>query len=93
MDQTWAKNLGREAIRRLQEGINGPGLLTIQSRDNNFSIGQYPLGPVSGIDAIHRFVDERFFNPDQYAITENGMEYLAAIVPELPAHLDYGIGR
>lgn len=93
MDLTWANNLGREAIRLLQEGINGPVLLTTQRKDNNFSIGQYPLAPVSGIDAIHRFVDERFYNPSQYAITENGMEYLTAIVPELPAHLDYGIGR
>lgn len=93
MDLTWAKNLGHEAIRLLQEGIKGPVLLTIRRKDDNFSIGQYPLAPVSGIDAIHRFVDERFYNPAQYAITENGMEYLAAIVPELPAHLDYGIGR
>lgn len=93
MDLTWAKNLGRKAIRLLQKEIKGPVLLTIQSKDNNFSIGQYPLAPVSGIEAIHRFVDERFYNPAQYAITENGMEYLTAIVPELPAHLDYGIGR
>ncbi len=93
MDLTWGKNLGKEAIRLLQEGINGPVLVTAQRKDNKFSVGQYPLAQVSGIETIHRFVDERFYNPAQYAVTENGMEYLAAIAPALPTHLDYGIGR
>lgn len=91
LDLIWGKNFGREAIRLLQEGVDDPVLLTTQNMDNNLSLGKYPLSMVSGIDAIHRFVDGRFYNPAQYAITENGMEYLAAIVPTLPSHLNYGI--
>ena len=91
LDLIWGKNFGREAIRLLQEGVDDPVLLTTQNMDNNLSLGKYPLSMVSGIDAIHRFVDGRFYNSTHYAITESGMEYLTAIVPTLPSHLNYGI--
>lgn len=93
MDLTWAKNLGREALRMLCDGIDGAVFLTIQRKDDNFSTDRYSLKNVESIAELHRFVDERFYDPEQYSITENGKEYLAAMIDELPCHHGYGIGR
>lgn len=100
LDLVWAQNLGREAVRMLIDGADGPDekfgrneavFLTIQRKDDVFSIHPYPLHDVEGIDVLHRFVDDRFYDPARYAITENGKEYLAAIMDELPDHHGYGI--
>lgn len=92
LDLEWAKNLGREAVRMLIDG-NKTTFLTIQRKDHVFSIFPYSLHDVEGIDVLHRFVDDRFYDPARYAITENGKEYLAAIMDELPDHHGYGIRR
>lgn len=93
MDLSWAKNLGREALRMLCDGIDGAAFLTIQRKDNDFSIAPYSLSNFGGIKELHRFVDERFYNPVQYLLTENGKEYLAAMINELPDYHSYGIRR
>jgi len=93
LDVMWAKNLGREAVRMLCDGIEGAAFLTIQRKDIDFSISPYSLRNVGGIEELHRFVDERFYDPDQYSITENGKEYLAAMINELPDYHGYGIRR
>jgi hypothetical protein len=105
LDVMWAKNLGRKAVRMLIDrmdgidetnraiGSTGAIFLTIQRKDNDFSISTYPLRNVGSIEELHRFVDERFYDPNRYTITENGKEYLSAMIDELPDHQDYGIRR
>lgn len=102
LDVMWAKNLGREAVRILidetdgidgMKGVIGAIFLTIQRKDNDFSISTYPLKNVGSIEELHRFVDERFYDPMRYCITKNGKEYLSAMIDELPDHQGYGIRR
>lgn len=93
LDLEWAKNLGREAVGMLSGGIEGVAFLTIQRKGNGFFLSNCPLKNVDGIEELHRFVDERFYDPDQYVITENGNEYLAAMIDELLDDDGYGIRR
>jgi 6-phosphofructokinase 1 len=102
LDLEWAQNLGREAVKMLIHSTDEPNgkhgrseaiFLTIQRQGKVFSILPYSLNNVAGIDALHRFVDDRFYDSDRYAITENGKKYLAAIMDELPNHHGYGIWR
>jgi 6-phosphofructokinase 1 len=38
---------------------------------------------MENIQKFHRFVDERFYNPDDYSVTEEGKKYLAEVVEEI----------
>lgn len=91
LDLEWAGHLGREAVRLLCEGIDAATFLTVQRRSGAFSVAPYPLKGIAGIEKLHRFVDERFYNPQSYMITENGKKYLSAIIDELPLLETYGI--
>lgn len=95
-----AKEQGKEAGRngggdgelRLP-GANRAVFLTVQRKDHGFVMSPYSLKDVASIAELHRFVDERFYDPDRYAITENARRYLSAIMDELEDHQEYGIRR
>ncbi len=91
LDRELAGRLGREAVRLLCMGVDAAIFLTIQRKLDKFSLEPYPLRHVKGIGSLHRFVDERFYNPQSYMITENGKNYLSAIVDELPSFASYCI--
>jgi 6-phosphofructokinase len=90
LDLYWADKLGKEAVRLLFQGIETPFLLTIKKGTKGFSIVPYPLSNFKSIEGVHRFVDNRFFNPDAYAATDEGKKYLGEIAEEIPKE-SYGL--
>ena len=90
LDLYWADRLGKEAVRLLFQGIETPFLLTIKKGRRGFSIVPYPLSNFKSIEGVHRFVDNRFFNPDAYTATDEGKKYLGEIAEEIPKE-SYGL--
>lgn len=91
LDQYWAQRLGEWAIKLLADGANETNFLAIQKDKSGFRIQEFPLSKFHSIDELHRFVDNRFFNPEEFQITENGKKYLKEIVKEIPLEKSYGI--
>lgn len=92
LDLHSAIKLGQEAVKLLRAGLEEPVFLTIRKEKEEFSPVPYPLSQLKSIAEIHRFVDNRFYNPREYAITEEGKMYLSEIVQEIPDG-DYGLTR
>jgi 6-phosphofructokinase 1 len=90
LDLQWANKLGREAVKFLFNGLKKPTLLTINREERGYSISPYPLSNMKNIEECHRFVDRRFYNPDDYLVTEKGKKYLAEIVEEISDD-EYGL--
>jgi 6-phosphofructokinase 1 len=90
LDLQWAERLGREAVNLLSNGIGRQILLTVKKEETGFSVDPYNLSGVDGIEDLHRFVDRRFYNPDDYLVTESGKKYLSEIMEEIPED-DYGL--
>ena len=90
LDLPWANKLGREAVNLLTEGLERPIFLTIKKEATGFSTVPYPLSNMKSIEEFHRFVDKRFYNPDDYLVTEKGKKYLAEIVEEISDD-EYGL--
>jgi len=93
LDRFWAEKLGKAAVKLLSEGINESCFLSIEKMGSGFEIKEFPLAKFSSIDELHRFVDEKFYNPDEFRITENGMKYLKGIVREMPYDKSYGLNN
>ena len=83
LDLQWAGRLGREAVDLLHKGLERQVFLAIRKEKRGFSISPFPLSDLKSIDEFHRFVDRKFYDPDNYFITEAGREYLAEIVKEI----------
>ena len=92
LDLKWAINLGRMSIKLFSEGLDEPVFLAIQRRNGQFSSVAHPLTHFHDIAELHRFVDQRFYSPNEYAVTDVGKEYLAAITEEIPLDPRYGLG-
>ena len=90
LDLYWADKLGKEAIRLFSQGVETPIFLTIHKGTKGFSVLPYPLSNHNNMQGLHRFVDERFYNPGEYTVTEKGKKYLGEIVEEIPKE-DYGL--
>ena len=84
LDREGAENLGREAVRLHSRGLERSTLLTVRNEDNGFAVYPYPLSNIRSIEAFHRFVDRRFYDPDDYSVTAAGKTYLSRIVEEIP---------
>jgi 6-phosphofructokinase 1 len=93
LDRHWAKRLGEEAVKYLSEGMDKSIFLSIQKDNSRFKIKDIPLSSYSSIDELHRFVDERFYNPQEFQLTEKGREYLRNIVKEIPLEKEYGLSN
>jgi 6-phosphofructokinase len=83
LDLKWANELGKEAVNLLADGLEKSVFLTIKKEENGFSIAQYTLSNMESIEEFHRFVDERFYSPGDYSITDAGRKYLLEIVDEI----------
>jgi len=92
LDRFWAQRLGETAIKFLAKGINESIFLAIQKDGSGFKIKEIPLSKFSSIDELHRFVDERFYNPQEFKITEIGKKYLGEIIREIPVE-EYGLNN
>jgi len=92
LDKFWAQRLGDMAVKLLTLGINNePLFLAIQKVNRGFEIKEFPLSIFNSINELHRFVDERFYDPKEFQITENGQKYLKEIVNEIPVDKSYGL--
>lgn len=91
LDQYWAQRLGEKAVKLLADGTNETNFLAIQKDKSGFRIQDFPLSRFNSIDELHRFVDNRLYDPEEFQITENGRMYLREIVKEIPLEKSYGI--
>lgn len=91
LDFQWATQLGRRAVELLHQGNNQALFLTIQRKGGEFVSRPYPLQKYNHMEALHRFVDQRFFDRACYSVTEAGKSYLSAIIEEFPLIQAYGI--
>ncbi len=90
LDYSSAALLGREAVNMLSNGISGPLFLTLGSTSNGFYPEIFDLKELDNIEGFHRFVDSRYYDPDEYQATATGRTYLRKIVSEID-NVAYGI--
>jgi 6-phosphofructokinase 1 len=93
IDHYWAQKLGEKAVEILSAGLEKPTFLFIQKENSGFCIKDFPLSNYGSIADLHRFVDKRFYNPEEYQITEDGKNYLREIISEIPLDRSYGIKK
>jgi 6-phosphofructokinase 1 len=91
LDALWAEKLGRRAVGLLAEGVTGPNLLTIQKSEEGFCLAEKPLSELGSIETLHRKVDQRFYDPAGFAMSEAGRRYMKEIVQEIPDDPNYGL--
>lgn len=91
LDQIWAQKLGETAVKILSDATKEAFLLAVQKDKFGFNIQHFPLSKFNSIDDLHRFVDDRFYNPKEFQITENGKKYLSQIIEEIEFDSSYGI--
>ncbi|MCX5814191.1 MAG: 6-phosphofructokinase [Proteobacteria bacterium] len=92
LDLTWAHRLGGAAVKSFSKGFEGQVLLTVQRGNEGFRVGDFPLDRINDFEQLHRFVDERFYDPLTLTVTNQGKKYLSTIVDELP-RVEYGVGK
>ncbi len=51
-----------------------------------------PLSKFDSSNELHRFVDERFYDPQEFKITKNRKKYLEEIIQEIPLK-KYGLNN
>jgi 6-phosphofructokinase len=90
LDKHWAQRLGKAAVRYLADGIDGPYFLAVNKDRSGFKIQDIPLSKFNSINELHRFVDERFYNPKELQVTEEGKKYLRYVVREFKLERPYG---
>lgn len=84
LDQFWAKALGEAAVKLLAEGINESTFLAVQKDKAGFKIQNTSLSKFKSITELHRFVDDRFYDWQEFQMTEIGKTYLREIIREIP---------
>jgi 6-phosphofructokinase len=93
LDRHWAKRLGEIAIDYFSKGMEESIFLSIQRENSEFKIKDIPLSKFKSTDELHRFVDKRFYNSQEFQITELGRKYLRNIVKEIPLEKEYGLSN
>ena len=91
LDMEWAQSLGRKAVEMCAGGVDESVFLGVERENSSFRPAAYPLSRFDDIQALHRFVDARFYDPETYSITDQARSYLSAILDEIPLNPDYGI--
>lgn len=84
LDSTMAAKLGKYAVDLISKGLNEPVFLSLQKRDNKFIVDEFYLTQIDNIEKIHRFVNEGFYDRNEFNITKEGKKYLSTIIRELP---------
>jgi 6-phosphofructokinase len=80
LDLESGKLLGREAVRKLNDGYTERSFEVIQHNGNEFFADYFAVDKMDSIKDFHRFVNDRLYNPATYNITEEGIKYLTKIV-------------
>jgi 6-phosphofructokinase 1 len=65
--------------------------LWLKKRRSGFGIDAAPLGSYVSIEELHRFIDSRFYDPEEFRITEHARKYLKDIVTGTPPIGTYGL--
>jgi 6-phosphofructokinase len=91
VDRRAAEILGKSALRLLAGGIREPLFLGIQKKARSLTATPTPLGAFRSIGDLHRFVDRKFYDPDELAMTETARRYLCGFVRERPLPKNYGL--
>jgi 6-phosphofructokinase 1 len=92
LDYKTSLMLGKEAINILSGNLSEPVFLTLEFRGNDFGTKEFYLKKLSNIEDFHRFVDNKFYDAENYMITNEGSTYLSKIIRELPM-LDYSLQK
>lgn len=92
LDMYWARKLGKYAIKYFAEPKRESAFLSIQKNGSGFSIKPVVLSKYHSMDKLHRFVDKRFYNPDEFGITALAKDYLSKIIKDSRMEMAYGIG-
>jgi 6-phosphofructokinase 1 len=90
LDLQWAKRLGEKAVELLSKRHAASTFLTVRKERNGFALHPYMIDNVVSIEQLHRFVDERFYDPQELTITKAGLNYLHHITDAIPEE-KYGI--
>lgn len=83
VDLEAASMLGRDAVRLLSGRISAPVFLTLKDTGRGFASEEIQLSRFGDIEGFHRFVDERYYDPGEFSVTPEGMEYLEKIINDL----------
>jgi 6-phosphofructokinase len=87
LDLESAKLLGKEAVSVLIRGAGEPLFLSLQRGEKAFYVKRVLLKAVPGMDALHRFVDGRYYDHHTMNATALTREYLSGIIGEKsPVH-------
>lgn len=83
--------LGKKTVKILLKGkISSPIFLTTEFENKELRTGLYPIDDVDDIAELHRFVDDRYYNVEDYSASKEAKKYLSKIIPEIPLP-QYGI--
>ncbi|NQT81090.1 MAG: 6-phosphofructokinase [Candidatus Aminicenantes bacterium] len=89
LDLFWAQRLGETAVRYLVEGIKGAKFLAINKDKSGFIMQNTSLSDFNSINELYRLVDNRFYEPKNFQITEDGKRYFREIIIEFPLDKSY----
>jgi 6-phosphofructokinase len=80
LDLETGQLLGREAVKKLNDGYAERSFEVIQHNDTGFYADYIAVDKMESIKDFHRFVNDKLYNPYTYSITDEGVKYLSKIV-------------
>jgi len=91
LDLYWAQRLGETSVKYLLDQTKGANFLALNKNKSGFEIQKISLSDFNSIDELHRSVDNRFYEPTEFQITENGRKYFREIIKEILVNESYGL--
>jgi 6-phosphofructokinase 1 len=83
LDFDSARLLGKEAVNLFLSGIAEAVFLALKPAGDGFGTETFDLKQLNTIEDFHRFVDDRYYDTDEYQVTEEGKSYLSKVIPEI----------
>jgi len=90
LDNMAAGILGRESIKRMAFNNFRSVFLTTAFDNKKLIMKDYSINEMTDIEGLHRFVNNDLYDREKYAVTKEGIEYLAKIGQMIPQNA-YGI--
>ena len=90
LDRMAAGMLGCEAVKRMTSNDFRSVFLTTAFDNKKLIIKDYSIDEMTDIEELHRFVNSNLYDNEKYAVTKEGIEYLAKIGQLIPQNA-YGI--
>jgi hypothetical protein len=89
LDAAWAEEIGKSAVRFLDEKGGASCFLTVQKSGAGFRLDASPLSDFGSMEELHRKVDVRFYDPAAFAIRGEGERYMREMIRARPADWNY----